>query len=268
MEIMAATAKKPLGDVKPGDVVDVGTGPTPRALLHAFATLVEPEHLAEVHSTAPWLIAQSGPNAEKTAVQSLLREGFEAWYPTFRHFKPKPLRKIASNMRHKFKNKVDVTHRPLFPSYVLFRRFAGDFDILKLYELKGCVGLCVFEGRQGLPEAASISDLMVEELRLRVANHGLIVQDWKGRFVWKSDDHLDRVSGYTLVKSGILDDPKARNPWPLKGRIAGRLDESTGLSLFIDRGDRIVRIIRSARDAQVVADSTTQRAHCVSSAAI
>lgn len=240
-----------LGDVKPGDVIDPGNGPTPRALLHAFAELVEPTDLVEVHSIDPWWISQSHPNCERVAAESLMREGFEAWYPTYRHFVPKPLRKIASHMRHKYRDKVECRIKPLFPGYVLLRRAAARHVPVRLFELRGCSGLCVFDGPDG-PQPATISDVQVEMLRLRVDNHGATGSAFPltQKPAWRTDDVMDRVSDFAVIKSGILEDPKVKNPWAVKGRVAGKLDESLGLSLFIVRGDRTVRVIRSDADVK------------------
>lgn len=235
MTIDSVAEKPALRRLEKGDVVDAGSGPTDRSLLRAFATLAQPEQLLELHSMEPWWIMQSKPNCERIAVDALARNGFEAWYPTYRHFSRVPLRKIASNMRHKAKNKIQMRVRMLMPGYILIRRLFGSFDVYRLYDLDGCGGLCVLDGDNG-EVPATLADHEVEILRLRVAS--------------RADDVYSEVAAGFVMKTGFLDDPRAMKQWTFKTPLVGRLDESVRTSLFIARGDRIIRVIRSADDVK------------------
>lgn len=220
--------------LKIGDVVDAGRGPTPRSILSAFADINQPEELTELHSLEPWWIMQCKPNCERIALVALARHGFEAWYPTYRQFSPVPLRKIASNMRHKAKDRVQIRFRMQYPGYILIRRLFGSFDIYRLFDIDGCGGLCVFEGDDGAIPAA-IPDHRVELLRLEVAS--------------RKHDEFNGVASGRVMKSGILDDAKAMKPWTFHRPLIGQLDESAQTSLFIAQGDRILRVIKSSTDA-------------------
>jgi hypothetical protein len=218
-------------DLKVGDTI-AGSGlPTPNALAHAFATLA---HLSidEVHSLAPWWIAQCKANSEKTAKDSLLREGFEAWYPTYKRFSPMPLRMIPPKKRNSRRPMVITRNLALYPGYVLLRRFKGDFPIFRLFELNGCGGLVVSINAAGDAAPVLMPDHSVELMRLR-EDTGL-------------DDVYQGVSQHGVMTGIVKQDPRFMLQHNSRGRVVGRLDDSHESSLFIELQDRVVQVISSS----------------------
>lgn len=197
----------------------------PKALGPAFEALTsKPTEL--VYSMDPWFLARYEPQLEKTAIDSLNREGFECWYPTYRDVRPLPLRLIPPKKRDQAHLYMRETRKPRFVGYILIRRKFGNFDVNRLFDLKGCgsvvtVGGCI----------AKIRDYDVELMRLAESD---------GRF----DHQMTRGSAkpYRLTKSA--DD--GRDQWVGQSRALGRLDESGKTSLFVDAYGRVAHIIAGA----------------------
>src|SRR5262245_59836390 len=74
-----------------------------------------------LRSFDPWFIARHRPNAERTALTSLARTGFEAWFPTYLDIRPTPLRKLTASKRRLAHLHVTEIRRPRFPGYLLVR---------------------------------------------------------------------------------------------------------------------------------------------------
>lgn len=218
---------KPLlkvGDVLPGD-----GRPRPIALAREIVSVQDIE-IGELHSMDAWWVARVASGSEFTARRALVAEGFEAWFPTYKHYKPYPLAKISSKTRHKIKNKIEVKTCALYEGYVLLRPLFGNFQVSELYRLQGCIGLCVYcDPVTGIARPVTFPDYKVELLRLREAD-GV-------------EDKYSGVSPRKVMTGTLCPDLRTQRQWSFKGRIVGRLDESFRRSLFIDRGDRVLRVV-------------------------
>ena len=63
-------------------------------------------------SHQPWYVVHTKPRCESMAMQNLLNQGYEAWFPTLKK------RQKTSN---KTMNAESIIEVPIFPRYVLFR---------------------------------------------------------------------------------------------------------------------------------------------------
>lgn len=222
-------SKKSMLQAKVGDVVSTDHLPSPDALAHQFATIAAIE-IGELHSMDRWMIAQCKSRSEQTVREHLLREGFEAWHPTFRLHRPISPSKLSSKNRHKRRHEIEVVTCALYPGYVLFRRMFGEYPLSKLHDIPCCGGLCVYYDPQtdaAMP--ASLNDYEVELMR-RAEARGLHDQFTGG---------TEKRYGHGVVNL----DAKALKQVDMRGRAIGRLDESLRTSLFIEQGDRILRVI-------------------------
>jgi hypothetical protein len=198
----------------------------PGNLALAFQSMAaRPE--GRVYSMDPWWLARYLPQLEKTAMNSLNREGFECWYPTYRWFKQTPLRYIPPKKRHMASQFITETRLPRFPGYLLIRRVFGDFDVNRLFDLEGCGSIVKSAGY-----VAYIEDYEVELMRLAEAS---------GAF----DAHeLTSHKRFRVTALG------KEERWSGQSRLLDRVDESGRTSLMVDAFGRVAHLIAGAEQDQ------------------
>lgn len=182
----------------------------------------------EIHSMARWIIARVEPGAERKALEWLLRFGFEGYYPKGKFITTVPLRKLPSKTRHKrAAMKVIERERPAYPGYILVRRFVGDFDLNRLFDIPHMGGVCCFG-----PDIATLPDFEVEMLRL---------QEARGAFNQYASVAAERAHCYQIAA-----DVATQRTWTGESRIVGRTCESGTMVTFSQRFGRITHVIMSA----------------------
>lgn len=205
---------------------DDWTKPKPLALVFEALT-AKPD--GQVYSMEPWYLARYEPQMEKTAIDSLNREGFECWYPTFKDVRQLALRKIPPKKRHQAGLYIEEVRRPRFAGYILIRRLFGYFDVNRLFDLKGC-GSVVKLG--GCP--AKVIDYDVELMRLAEADG-----------IYDAHELHIKHKGYKVTQ---LQETESKR-WVGQSKALGRLDESGRTSLMVDAFGRVAHLIASADPA-------------------
>jgi hypothetical protein len=137
-----------------------------------------------------WQLAYSLPNCQHLACQSLVRVGFEAWYPIKKIVARKPQSRLPSKTRHARRFELIERTAPVFATYLFARRRGGAFDPGAIRELHGMGGWC----RLG-DAIATIKDFEIELLKLAES---------RGRF---NEFHVSVPGAYRLAV-----DPDPR-PW-------------------------------------------------------
>lgn len=128
-------------------------------------------------------------------------------------------------MAHLF---IRETKKARFPGYILIRRVDDNFDVNRLFDLKGCGAIVTIAGC-----IAKIPDYEVEIMR-RAEYEGIY------------DAHVVQSPGrYKLTP--LADD--GLQQWTGQSRALSRLDESGKTSHFVDAVGRVAHIIARA-DAQ------------------
>lgn len=177
----------------------------------------------EEYAKDPWWIVRVEPNAYATAENSLQREGFEFYTPTFKVLRPMPLRLIPPKKRHQSNLYKQEVRRRRFDGYAFVRRMFGTYDVNRLFDLDGC-GAIVKAGDR----YAVVYDYEIELMRSAEAT-GLMDQV-----------EVETYRGYKV--SRIEDDQR----WTGESKVIGRLDESDRTILFVQRMGRIARLIAEA----------------------
>lgn len=197
-----------------------------RPIGEILKSMIDDRPPIEHHSHDPWWIMRVEANRYRAAEQSLRREGFEFYSPTYRILRQMPLRLIPPKKRHNAKMfKIEATRRR-FEGYAFVRRMRGAYDANRLFDLQGCGGIVKCAG-----SIALVHDYEVELLRL-VESDGTM------------DDTL--VAAHCGYKVTRLTDQKQ---WVGQSRIVGRLDDSHKTVLFVERMGRIARLIQHADPA-------------------
>ena len=111
-----------------------------------------------------WYVAQTHPHAEAKAGLHLSRQGFEIYLPRY-----------LKKRRHA--RRVDTVAAPLYPGYVFV---AIDFEVQRWRSIQSTIGVSrlVCHG----DEPAAVPEGIVEELKLRQDENGLIVLQRRPRF--------------------------------------------------------------------------------------
>jgi len=177
----------------------------------------------------PWLIARVQPNLYKTAAESLLREGFESYGPTYKVLRRTPLRQIPPKKRHQAHLYKTEVRRRRFEGYLFIRRAFGVYDVNRLFDLDGCGAVVRIAG-----SVALVYDHEVELMRL-VESDGTM-------------DEINEISAHQGYKVRKL--PKdGSDQWTGESKIVGRVDESEKTVLFVKHQGRIARLISQADPA-------------------
>lgn len=185
----------------------------------------------------PWLIGRSEPNREHLGYKSLRREGFECWFPAGRKIKALGQRFISSKNRHKKRHVVQEDLRMPYPGYLFFRRMtqnAMGFDLNRLYELDGVMGICMFGESYGLAE-----DYEIQMLRFK---------EDIGSF-----DHWDiTMSAKEFGLAEIRRTDAAKDRWSKPPEVLGTLDTNRGRSLYlVEAFGRITRVVAASGDLHI-----------------
>ena len=130
---------------------------------------------------ASWFVVHTQPNGEQKAVFHLLRQGFQPYLP--RYLK-----------RRRHARRVEWVQRPLFPRYLFVRL---DLECARWRAINSTVGVShlICDG----PRPAALADRIVDEIRTREDDSGLIALNAPERFrpgqavridVGAFDDHV------------------------------------------------------------------------------
>lgn len=188
----------------------------------------------QMHCYDPWLIGRAEPNRERRARESLMRDGFECWYPAGRRMSALPQRFISSKTRHKKRHVLVEDVRMPYPGYLFMRRLTAVRPLPDLYELTGVLGICTF-GEQ----IATIEDYRIEMMRIH--------ED--AGFYDEASRTLPNMSERDWALAEIRQTDAAKDRWSKRARTLGRLDSNQrgGLHLVEEFG-RITRIIAATGD--------------------
>lgn len=184
----------------------------------------------------PWLIARSEPNREHAAWQSLRREGCEAWYPAGRRLRLLPQRFLPSKTRHK-RHVVSEELRLPYPSYVFFRRLTPhsmSLNLMRLYELDGVAGICMFGEHLAQAENHEIQMLRFKE-------------DLGHFDAWEVD-----LTAKQFALAEVRRSDAAKERWEKPPQLLGALDTNQGPRLYlVEAFGRITRIVAATGDITV-----------------
>jgi hypothetical protein len=185
----------------------------------------------------PWLIVRSETNREHAAWQSLRREGCEAWFPAGRKLRIMPKRFLPSKTRNKKRHIISEELRLPYPGYVFFRRLTPNslkLNLLRLYELDGVAGVCMFGEHMALAEN--------HEIQMLRFNEDL------GRF-----DQWDlNLTAKEFGLAEIRRSEAAKERWDKPPQLLGALDTNQGPRLYlVEAFGRITRIVAAAGDITV-----------------
>lgn len=194
----------------------------PKPIRDVLQAMLDEKLPVEDYSHDPWWIARVAPNAYRTAAESLKREGFESYSPTYKVIGPLPLRHIPPKKRHQAALYKREIRRRQFDGYMFIRRMFGHFDINRLFDLEGCGAVVRSAG-----SIALIPDYDIELMRLIEADGSM------------NEVQVETYKGYKVTK---LDDQQ----WVGTSKIVGRLDGSTKTVIFVERMGRIARLITEA----------------------
>lgn len=191
----------------------------------------------QVHCYDQWLIARAEPNRERRARESLMREGFECWYPAGRKVTRLPQRFVSSKTRHKKRHVLLEDVRTPYPGYLFVRRLTSLLPLADLWHLNGVVGVCAFGDQY-----ATIEDYRIDLMRIH-EDSGFYDQ-------WRIDGLTNRE--YQLAE--VRQTEAAKERWSSKPRTLGQLDKNhrAGIHLVEEFG-RITRVIAQPGDPAVPA---------------
>lgn len=196
----------------------------PVPIIDVLKTMVEGRLPVEHYPHDPWWIMRVQPNAYATAEDSLLREGFESYSPTFKVIGPMPLRMIPPKKRHQSGLYKREIRRRRFEGYAFVRRMYGTFDVNRTFDLKGCGSIVRTAG-----SIALVQDYDIEVMRLAEADGSwdeITVETYRGYKVTRINDAAKSYTG--------------------QSKIVGRLDSADRTVLFVERMGRIARLISQA----------------------
>lgn len=187
----------------------------------------------QVRCFDPWIIARSEPNREVKARESLMRDGFECWYPAGRKITQKPQRMISSKTRHKKRHVMVEGLAMPYPGYLFVRRLTSHRSLWRLWELTGVLGVCAFG-----EYFATIEDYRIEMMRIHEdagdydrweVKKGLTPRDWA-------------LAQFEQTEA-------AKERWSGKPRVLGRVDSNHRQSLhLVEEFGRITRIVTANGD--------------------
>jgi transcriptional antiterminator RfaH len=136
-------------------------------------------------SALRWYVAQTHPRAEAKAMAHLTRQGFPTYLP--RYLK-----------RRRHARRVDTIAAPLFPRYLFV---AVDMATQRWRSIQSTVGVLqlVCNGE----EPAVVSDRIINELKSRESENGLIQLDQSEKF--RSGDKLRVIDGVFCDSLGLFE---------------------------------------------------------------
>lgn len=186
---------------------------------------------AELNCFDPWWIARAKTNANRLARESLEREGFEVWYPQGRMLTAMPNWRLSPKRRNQKSRPVlreDV--RLPYGDYIFIRRLFGCYSLLRLFDLNGVGGICMFG-----ETFAKVEDFEIEMLRLA---------EYDGRF-----DKCDAVISAKQLQLAEIRKTKAAEDRGIMEPITHTiLDPTQQTILFVEAFGRITRTVRGIGD--------------------
>lgn len=204
-------------------------GPRLQPIRSVLETMME-KVPTETYSHDPWWIMRVQPNSYKTAADSLRREGFESYSPTYKILGPQPLRLIPPKKRHQAGLYRREVRKYRFDGYYFIRRMWGHYDLNRLFDLDGCGSVVLSTG-----SIALVQDYDIELMRLAEMDGTM------------DEVQVETYRGYKVAR--LPDD--GSDQWTGSSRIIGRLDDRGKTTLFVERMGRIARLISQADPAGV-----------------
>jgi hypothetical protein len=194
----------------------------------------------ELHNLDPWFIAKCQPRSHRAARASLQRAGFEAWYPVGRVLKAMPRRMLSPSKRKKKQVVLREDVRTPYGDYIFLRRLFGSFSLMRLFDLNGMAGLCLFG-----ETPATIPDYRIEMLRL---------SEFDGCY----DRCEAKISGRQLQLAEIVSTEAAKERWKDQRATIKVLDGTKRTIHFIEEFGRITRVVAGQGDQQLPALSPAE----------
>lgn len=208
----------------------------PKGLVHSGVSLGGVNEDDTVPCFDPWLIARSEPNREHVANASLRREGCEAWYPAGRKIRMLPQRFLPSKTRHKKLVFLEELRLP-YPSYMFFRRLTPEsmkLNLMRLYELEGLTGVCMFGEHLALAEHHEIEMLRFKE------------------DIGQFDDWECNPTAKRFALAEVRRSEAAKERWEKPPQVLGALDTTHGPRLYlVEAFGRITRVIAATGDIEI-----------------
>lgn len=190
----------------------------------------------QVHCFDPWIIARSEPNREVKARESLMRDGFECWFPAGRKITRKGQRFISSKNRHKKRHVMIEGLTMPYPGYLFVRRLTSHRSLWRLYELTGVLGVCAFG-----ESFATIEDYRIEMMRIH--------EDAGDYDIWEQKVGM---SSRDWALATFEQTEAAKERWSGKPRVIGRLDTNQRQSLLlVEEFGRITRVITASTSTTI-----------------
>lgn len=201
--------------------------PMPMPIRDVLKGMIEDKIPVEDYAHDAWWIMRVQPNCYRAAEDSLKREGFETYSPTYKVIEPMPMRFIPPKKRHQSNLYKREARKRRFDGYAFVRRMFGCFDVNRLFDLNGCGALIKTAGHPAL-----VSDLEVEVMRLCEADGTM------------DEIVVERYRGYRVSKLA------SGTQWTGQSKIIGRLDAADKTVLFVETQGRIARLIAEADPAE------------------
>lgn len=205
----------------------------PRGVTPTASTLKDVDEDKTVPCFDPWVIALAEPNREHAAYASLRREGCEAWYPAGRKIRLLPRRLQSSNTRGKKIIVVEELRVP-YPGYVFFRDLTPNsrkLNLMRLYELDGIIGICMFGEHLAFAEHHEIQMLRFKEDL--------------GQF----DEWALDLTAKQFKLAEVRRSEAAKERWEKPPQLLGTLDTNHGPRLYlVEAFGRITRVVAAAGD--------------------
>lgn len=228
-----ATAFKEVFSAADQERPDRQQRPVPTSLSHT-TTLDDRGNGNEIHCYEPWIIGQYLEGRHRRAERSLIRDGWEAFYPAGRKIDYLPQNQIPPKKRHRKGYFLRLDLRLPYPGYVFLRRIVpGGTPLTELWKLDGMQGVCMFG-----EEVATIPDFRIEMMRIH--------QD-AGDY----DQYDDRISAKVYRLAEIKVTEAAKDRWSEKPRSLGKLDTNQGSIHFIEEFGRITRVVTQNGDKYI-----------------
>lgn len=185
----------------------------------------------------PWLIVKSEPNRERAARRSLMREGFECWYPAGRKLKALPRRFISSKTRHKKRHIVIEDLRLPYPGYMFLRRLSERSHravLGRLWELDGVLGVCMFGEQIAIAEHYEIQMMRFKE------------------DIGSYDEWSINLNAKEFKLAEIRRTEAVKERWEKPPKVIGSLDTNRHGSLhLVEAFGRITRVISATGDLTI-----------------
>lgn len=206
---------------------------TPVGLAYSNLAEIPRATAGEVHNYGPWIIGTYQDGRHRRAEKSLIRDGWEVFFPAGRKIDYLPQNQIPPKKRYRKGYFLRLDLRLPYPGYMFIRRIAPGASLAELWKLDGVQGVCMFGD-----ELATMPDFRIEMMRLH--------QD-AGDY----DTCDSRITAKVFRLAEIKLTEAALDRWAEPPRSLGKLDTNQGSIHFIEEFGRITRVITSTGDKYI-----------------